>query len=123
MSDAQLLSLGREFEMVADQIDREVCGKSCLVMDAFKLLMERFDRVWNEIISTQAGSVDGLRVKARAVCWAQMGDLDCVQGDKGDKPDRMALSIVRDLVRPYDADLERPGAIAKLIAENEAGAS
>jgi hypothetical protein len=54
-------------------------------------------------------------VKARAACWALLGDLDPAGQSTTDK--RMALSLVRDLIRLYDPGLERPGALEKLVSD------
>jgi hypothetical protein len=49
-----------------------------------------------------------------------LGDLDPTTGATTDA--RMALSIVRDLIRLYDPDREGPNAIPDLLAEIERGA-
>src|ERR1700730_8357632 len=53
--------------------------------------------------------MEGLRVKARAACWARLGDLDPASGSTTDE--RMALPIIRDLIRLFDPNLEQPGAL------------
>jgi hypothetical protein len=57
-------------------------------------------------------------VKARAACCARLGDLD----DRATGGERMSLSIVRDLIRLYDRNLERPGALTQLVEDIEKGA-
>jgi hypothetical protein len=100
--------------MAAAEIDRTVEGLSDLTQET----MDAFDRIEAEIIATPATTIEDLRVKARAACWALLGDLDSRE-HSADK--RMALSIVRDLIRMYDPDLERPGAVKKLVEDIEQG--
>ena len=64
--------------------------------------------------------MEGLCVKARASCWALLGDLDDASDATTDR--RMTLSIVRDLIRLYDPGLERPGALKALVESIESGA-
>jgi hypothetical protein len=65
--------------------------------------------------------MEGLFVKARAACWALLGDLDCPA--KSTTNARMSLSIIRDLVRLFDPTLEKPGALRKLLDEIKSGAT
>jgi hypothetical protein len=39
-------------------------------------LLEQLDRLGSEMATTQASTMQGLCVKARAACWALLGDLD-----------------------------------------------
>jgi hypothetical protein len=57
----------------------------------------------------------GLCVKARAACWALLGDLDPSNQPSTDK--RMGLSIIRDLIRVHAPHLEQPGALKQLVAD------
>ena len=66
-------------------------------------------------VATPATTMEGLYVKARAGCWALLGDLDADEHASADQ--RMALSIMRDLIRLYQPSLERPGALKKLIEQ------
>ena len=59
-------------------------------------------------------------MKARASCWALLGDLDPVNGSSLDKG--MALSIVRDLIRLQYPHLEKPGALTRLVEDATDGA-
>jgi hypothetical protein len=109
--DAELIALGHQFDDVAAQIDHAIDGKSDLKVDALNKL-----RILDtKITSAQAKTVDGLRVKARAACWALLGDLDA-EGQSSTN-ERMSLSIVRDLIRLHDAQLEHPGALKQLVAD------
>jgi hypothetical protein len=115
--DSRLRVLGHQFLMAAAEIDRAVEGLSDLTQET----MDTFDRIEAQIIATPATTIEGLRVKARAACWALLGDLD--SGDQSSTDKSMARSIVRDLIRMYDPDLERPGALKKLVEDIENGAS
>jgi hypothetical protein len=113
--DVELLRLGDQFNSLAAQIDYAIEHKSNLAWD----VLHQFDSVESEILVTPAGTIEGLSVKARAACWALLGDLDAAGQSTTDK--RMALSIVRDLIRLYDPNLERPAASTKLAcADNSA---
>ncbi len=70
--------------------------------------------------STPATTIHGLRVKARAACWALLGELEW--DDQLTTEKKMALSIVRDLIRLYDPDLERDGPLKDLVEDMENGA-
>ena len=117
-ADVELINLGRKFDEVAAQIDHAISDPARDVTDE---LLDRLRRVEAEILVMQSQTVEGLRVKARAACWALLGDLDPSSGSTTDK--RMALSVVRDLIRLYDSNLEHPGAHRKLVAEVEQRAS
>ena len=107
-ADAQLLALGRLFDSIAAQIDGA----------KFELnLLETFDRVHSKIIATPAKTIEGLRVKARAECWALLGDFDHIEAPS--TRHAMALSIVRDLIRLYDPSLEDPGAVQRLVEDDQ----
>jgi hypothetical protein len=60
-----------------------------------------------------------LRNEARAASWARLGDLDPTGEITMDQ--RMALSIVHDLIRLQDSSLERPGALRKLVHSDATG--
>jgi hypothetical protein len=113
---AGLLLLGRQFDVFAAQIDHAIEHGFDIEQD----LLDHFCRIEGEIVATPAVTIDGLRVKARAACWALLDDLD--SGDQSTTDKRMALSIVRDLIRHYDPGLERPGALKKLVEDIESGA-
>jgi hypothetical protein len=115
-SNARLLALGNALDEITGRLDRAV-GGGYDVEDGW---LEDLDRIEAEILKTQASTIDGLRVKARAACWALLGDLDSVREETTDQ--RMAISIIRDLVRGYDPQLERPGAVKQLVEEIEKGA-
>jgi hypothetical protein len=104
-SDAELVALGRQF----DKIVRDLEAGDWADDESFA----RLDDVEKAILSTQATTEVGLCVKARAACWALLGDLDPTGEPTTDR--RMALSIVRDLIRIHDPGLERPGAIRRLV--------
>lgn len=110
-TDAHLVVLGRDFDAITARLDHAIAGG----IDFADGLLEQLGQLEAEIATTQASTMEGLCVKARAACWALLGELD----DPGDTTTdrRMALSIVRDLIRLHDPQLERPGAIAALVEE------
>lgn len=115
--DAKLIALGGKFDILAAEIDHSIESGSDITIDA----LEQFSQIGAEILTIQAKTIDGLRVKARAACWALLGDLDPSDNMTLDRS--MALSIVRDLIRLHDPSLEHPGALKKLVEDIEAGAS
>ena len=108
---AHLLALARQFDALAAQIDYAIENGSDIAQD----ILYQFSHIEAEIVATPATTIDGLRVKARAACWALLGDLDSADQSTTDK--RMALSIVRDLIRLHDPNLERIGAVGELVAQ------
>jgi hypothetical protein len=79
-----------------------------------------FGRVLSEIVGTPAATIDGLCVKARVGCWGLLGDFD--SADESAAGAQMAFSIMRDLIRLRHPNLERPGAVKRLVEEIEEGA-
>lgn len=110
-ADTSIIELGYEFNSLAAQIDHAIETGLDVSMD----VLEQFSRVGAEILTIQAKTIDGLRVKARAACWALLGDLDPAEDATLDKS--MALSIVRDLIRLHDPNLEHPGALKALVED------
>ena len=110
LGDARLSELGRQFDQLVDHFDTPGKSAECFTEEFFA----RLDRVEAEILSTPARSIQGYRVKARAACWALLGDIDPHSGSTTDR--RMALSIIRDLIQQYDPELEQPGALRKLAS-------
>ncbi len=87
-ADSVLVALGREFDALAAKLDGDlrIPGET----------LEEFSQVETQIIATPATTIEGLCVKARVTCWAQLGDLDA--SDHSTANERVALSIVRDLI-------------------------
>jgi hypothetical protein len=112
-ADSHLLFHGREFDEIAAQIDRSIEEG----MDLPDALHERFEYVWNVIESTPGTTLEDLQVKARLACWCLLGDLNTPENATGHK--RMALSILRDLIRMHRPEMEKPGALAKLVEDIE----
>jgi hypothetical protein len=106
-ADEQLVALGRQFDELAGLLDRTAWADDAALM--------KFGAVEKAIWEREATTMAGLSVKARAACWARLGDLDPSNESTTDK--RMAMSIVRDLVRIHVPNLEHPGALAQLVAE------
>jgi hypothetical protein len=108
--DAELIDLGRQFDEITAALDG----------DNAEGALDRLAAIEPAIVSMPATTAEGMCVKARAACWALIGDLD----PNGSTTDvRMARSIVRDLIRLYDPDRERPNAIRDLLAHIERGAT
>lgn len=105
--DMELSELGRQFEELAARLDVTDWANNAVVA--------QFAAVERAILEREAVTVAGLSVKARAACWALLGDLDPSNEPTTDK--RMALSIIRDLIRLDAPHLEKPGSLAKLVAE------
>jgi hypothetical protein len=103
-ADVELIALGGQFAdivrllAVCDWKDEEL--DSCLA------------NIAAAIVNTQATTMEGMMVKARIACWVKSGNLnlkwmpfdDRIFEDQGDY--RMAMSIVRDLIRLHDPGLE-----------------
>jgi hypothetical protein len=107
--DAELVALGSDFDVVAARLDNE----PSLDLD----LAKEFDRLEREILARSATTLEGLFVKAKIGCWALLGDFEPKL--QSSTLDQVALSIMRDLIRLHCPDLERPGALKRLVAENE----
>ncbi len=69
--DARLMALGREFDKLSAQWDGATTD-AVLGQDFF----ERFGYIEREIVAVDAKTNLGMLVKARAACWARLGDLD-----------------------------------------------
>jgi hypothetical protein len=111
--DARLIELGRRFQTIVQGLE------DCEWSD--DSLLDNLDAVEDEILRIHATTMEGLFVKARAACWALLGDLDFPA--KSTTNARMSLSIIRDLVRFFDPTLEKPGALRKLLDEIKSGAT
>jgi hypothetical protein len=111
--DVRLIALGHEFDEITTQWDCAAESGSLFAGEYF----ERLGRIDREIVVTEAKTTEGLLVKARAACWARLGDLDPLDEPTTDR--RMALSIVRDLIRLHDPSREVPNALRDLVAEKE----
>jgi hypothetical protein len=65
-ADLVFLEFGRQFDAISAQLDHELHTE-------WKTLNE-FDRILQQIVCTPATTLEGLLVKARAGCWALLGD-------------------------------------------------
>ncbi len=117
IADSHLVDLGREFDEISVQFDRSIEYDYRLSDE----MADRFGEVLDEIEATPAFTIAGLCVKARAACWCLLGDLDTPDKATGDVS--MSLSILRDLIRLHRPEMEKPGAISKLLEEIESGAA
>jgi hypothetical protein len=105
-ADVQLKDLGFEFDKLAARLDTY---DSCLGD------LELFEKLFDDICSTPATTIEGLCVKARVGCWTLLGDFD--SASKSIPGAQLAFSIMQDLIRTYHPELENPGAVQKLIGE------
>lgn len=112
-TDITLVRLGRRFDALAAQLDHAIEHG----LDTDWAALCEFSEIETEICATAATTIEGLYVKARAVCWALLGDLEYCERSPANE--RMALSIVRDLIRLHRPDLEHPGALKRLVKEIE----
>jgi hypothetical protein len=86
-----------------------------------------------EMVETNADTLEGIRAKARIACALRLGDLDEVvfytsgredserNGREQVKCVTLENSILRDLIRLYDPHLERKGAVQALLVECTTG--
>ena len=112
-ADAYLLALGRDFDAASAKLDSVLANER----DPPWRLLDELTHLDTEIVATQAVTMEGLCVKARAACWALLGDIDPEGQATTDK--RMALSIVRDLIRLFAPNLEQPGTLTRLLDDIE----
>ena len=110
-ADVVLVALGQRFDALAAQIDHSIDHGSDIAWQA----LDEAVLIHAEIVATPATTMEGLYVKARAGCWALFGDLDADEHSSADH--RTGLSIMRDLIRLYQPNLERPGALKRLIEQ------
>ena len=121
-SDEQLLAFGRDFDAISAALDAVIDRMSANDESEQASLHQQIDNLLNRLGTVeaaiggiQATTLAGLQVKARVACWVRFGDLDPIGQPNLDS--KMALSIVRDLIRLCDPTLERPGALARLLEE------
>jgi len=115
-TDRVLVALGHRFDVLATQLDHAIEHG----LDTDWNALYEFGEINDEICATAATTIEGLCVKARAVCWALLGDLEYCEPSPVNE--RMGLSIVRDLIRLHRPDLEHPGALTRLVKEIEENA-
>jgi hypothetical protein len=68
-ADTVLVALGHRFDALAAQLDHAVEQIEWETL-------EEISRIETQIVATPATTIEGLCVKARAGCWALLGDLD-----------------------------------------------
>jgi len=112
--DFEIIGLGRRFDAMAAKLDFAIDRGFNIDWSDLK----EFGRIVDQIIVTPATTIEGLCVKARVGCWGLLGDLDD-PGEETPAGERISLSIRRDLIRLRHPDLERPGALTKLVRESE----
>jgi hypothetical protein len=96
--DKKLISLGLRFNSLTRTWD-DVAIKTHHSYNNFDIiaLIEAIIPIEADIVSTQAKTIDGLLVKARAANWSREG---CINPEhEGSTDQKMAWSIVRDLIQ------------------------
>src|SRR5262245_14027470 len=78
--DTNLATLGQEFDRIARFLDDNDWRDPDY--------LARLAEVESAILMTQATTMEGLGIKARAACWALLGDIDPMSGETTDR--RMA---------------------------------
>lgn len=104
-ADAELAALGEQFTATVELLFRDSEWASN------KALLSRLEEIGHEIMDTPATTMSGLVVKARVACFVQGSGLwfwvDPNHKPVGYQPGfAFAMSLVVDLVRRYDPDLE-----------------
>src|SRR5689334_10935899 len=70
--DAELIDLGYQFALLADQVDLAIEKK----LDVSWEVLSQLDSTHHKILNIEARSTVGLFVKAQTICWGKLGDLD-----------------------------------------------
>jgi len=110
--DYSLVALGQKFDKLAALLD--TCIEQGLDIPPE---IEEFDRIQDAIESMPAITLEGLQIKAQVACWSLLGDMNTPCSAAGHE--RMAYSILRDLIRMHRPELEKPGALTNLVKEIE----
>jgi hypothetical protein len=103
--------LASRFELLAYQIDTGIATKDGPSQE----IMSRLAELEREILNAEADTIEGLIIKAKVACWTMLGDWDPRQYET--VAERMAFSIVQDLIRKYAPHLLKPGAIDELLSD------
>jgi hypothetical protein len=104
--DADLVALGREFDQLAGELHRTGWKDPDTV--------SRFEAIEKAILDREPATAAGLSVKARAVSWALLGDLDPSREPTADKV--IATTVIRDVIRVHARRLEEQAALMKLAS-------
>jgi len=115
--DEELINLGRRFASLASKIDHAMENN----LDLPWTVLTHLGEIQDQILKYEATTTAGLCAKAQTVCWGRLGDLNPTKDMN--PADRMALSIIRDLIRLHNPSLENPGALTRLLKEIEENAS
>jgi hypothetical protein len=97
--DAGLMALGQQLFSIQAALDH------ASEHDGAMALLERIDTLSDAIVAMPAKTVQGLYVKARATAWALLDNFDPME--ESSLNDRVAASIVRDLIRLHDTSQEQ----------------
>jgi hypothetical protein len=91
--DAELIALGRQFDSISPALDRASEHDEAIA------LLDKMESVSSTIVATPAKTLQGLYVKARATVWAMLEGDDFDPTKEDSMNDKIAASIVRDLLR------------------------
>ena len=72
LADAELIDLGRQFALLASQIDFAIENKNGPPWD----VLTQLGNTQEQILQLEARTTAGLFAKAQTVCWGRLGDLD-----------------------------------------------
>ena len=98
-ADTELAALGEQFTDVVKRLGENAWNDEAL--------LARLAALGTAIMDTQATTIEGLIVKARIACFVQGSGIWFLIDPKHQQPGfPFAMSIVADLVRRYDPDLE-----------------
>lgn len=110
-SEHALLELEREFIEQDDGINRDRSAD-----------IDRWAHLLDEMIAIETRSLDGVRAKARVECRLRLGDLDYQVMKESTRQQATLLdSVLRDLIRTFDPEVEHPGAVRALLREMTGG--
>jgi hypothetical protein len=95
--DAQLIQLGDELE-IAWADERRICQDETSSDAKVARACDRVASIVDKIEATQASSIEGLRVKARAIAWCHGDKAPIALTDKQTTDVRLAQAIIADLL-------------------------
>ena len=113
-----------EFQPDAVEIEERVPPRIAFLTLYVMMLLIAAAVLWtsvsfvDKIVVAPATTIEGLCVNAHVGCWRLLGHLDD-PGEKATASERITLSTMRDLIRLRHPDLERPGALTRLVREIE----
>lgn len=95
--DAALLALGREFEIAWTE-ERRIENEFGEESDKFAAACERTGRVIDKFYHVETKTIEGFRIKARAIAWTHSGVFDPSDFLEEGRDFQLAAMIIRDLL-------------------------